>query len=70
MGVGPLDHPEGTGHRRPRQRHACLGRRFRTCASRGGTDAHADATTLSMNVHSMRRQAVRVCLRECLSGCM
>jgi hypothetical protein len=47
MGVGPMGHPEGCGHRRPRQRHACPGRRFCARASRGGTDAHAyaDATT-------------------------
>ena len=33
------------------------------------THAHTD-TPASMHVHVMRRQAVRVCPRECLSGCM
>ena len=35
------------------------------------TQTHAPTTPLSsMHVHSMRRQAKRVCLRECLSGRM
>ncbi len=65
MGVGPVGHPEGSGHRRPRQRHACPGRRFRTHRL---SHAHTHARA-SMHVHSMRRKGVRVCLRECLSGC-
>ena len=65
MGVGPVGHPEGSGHRRPRQRHACPGRRFRTHPS---SHAHTHVPA-SMHVHSMRRKGVRVCLRECLIGC-
>ncbi len=47
MGVGPVGHPEGSGHRQPRQQTFQIGRFFRMRASLSGTDAHTDAYTLA-----------------------
>jgi hypothetical protein len=84
MGVGPVGHPEGSAHRRPRQHDACPRRRFRTRASRGGMDARTHARMQALTLahthtrsHAQTRTRVRAwhalpfdaAAGQCACGC-